>query len=328
MEDFMNEVIIHNNTEVYLETNKHFIQCFLEIKGGKSKYTAISYEKDIKDFFNTEDVTSITLEDIRRINIFHVQKFILDLQNRSLSSATINRKISSLSALYKWLMKYEDNYSDIRIIKFNPFANVKEEKPIVTNKVTEFLTEEESRVLLGSIDTRTVLGLRNKAILALALTTALRKSEIINIRICDIKKYGEYDVIEVTRKGSKKDLVKLQLKVKALIEEYISATNRDEEEFENKYLFIGHSSNNRNGEKLDPSTLNYMLKSISNQCNINKKLKVHSTRHTAITMAITQGATIEKVREFAAHSSIATTNRYVHSIDKLKDNPGDNMDII
>lgn len=324
----MNEIILHSKKELYLEKNKHFIQCFLEIKGGRSKYTAISYEKDIKDFFNKSDVTEITIEHIREINIFHVQKFILDLQNQGLSSATINRKISSLSALYKWLMKYEDNYSDIRIIKFNPFANVKEEKPIVTNKVTEFLTEEESKILLGSIDTTTVLGLRNKAILALALTTALRKSEMINIKICHIKKYGEYDVIEVTRKGNKKDLVKLQPKVKSLIEKYILVTERDKEEFNNSYLFIGHSSNNRNGEKLNASTLNYMLKNICSKCNINKKLKVHSTRHTAITLAITQGATIEKVREFAAHSSIATTNRYVHSIDKLKDNPGDNMDII
>lgn len=324
----MNEIIINSSKEIYLERSKHFIQCFLEIKGGRSKYTAISYEKDIKDFFNTDDVTNITIEDIRGVNVFHVQKFILDLQNRELSSATINRKISCLSSLYKWLMKYEDNYSDIRIIKFNPFANVKEEKPIVTNKVTEFLTEEESRILLSSIDTGTVLGLRNKTILALALTTALRKSEMINIKILHIKKYGEYDVIEVTRKGNKKDLVKLQPKVKKLIEEYISATDRNKEEHKNNYLFIGHSSNNRNGEKLDPSTLNYMLKNICNQCNIDKKLKVHSTRHTAITMAITQGATIEKVREFAAHRSIITTNRYIHSIDKLKDNPGDNIDII
>lgn len=324
----MNGIIINSSKEIYLEKSKHFIQCFLDIKGGRSKYTAISYEKDIKDFFNTDDVTNITIEDIRGVNVFHVQKFILDLQNRELSSATINRKISCLSALYKWLMKYEDNYSDIRIIKFNPFANVKEEKPIVTNKVTEFLTEEESRILLSSIDTSTVLGLRNKTILALALTTALRKSEIINIKILHIKKYGEYDVIEVTRKGNKKDLVKLQLKVKKLIEEYISATDRNKEEHKNNYLFIGHSSNNRNGEKLNPSTLNYMLKNICDQCSIDKKLKVHSTRHTAITMAITQGATIEKVREFAAHRSIATTNRYIHSIDKLRDNPGDNIDII
>ncbi|MEG1255165.1 tyrosine-type recombinase/integrase [Clostridium sp.] len=324
----MEDIIVYESNNIYVGSQKHFIECFLEIKGGRSKYTAISYERDIKDFFKTENIKDITLEIIRSVNIFHVQKFIMELQSINLSSATINRKISSLSALYRWLMKYEDNYSDIRIIKFNPFANVKEEKPTITNKITEFLTESECRELLKSIDTSTALGLRNKAIMALALTTALRKSEIINIKICHVKKYGEYDIIEVTRKGNKRDVVKLQPKVKELIEKYLDVTNRSKEENGGEYLFIGHSSNKRNREKLNPSTLNYMMKRICNQCNIDKKLKVHSTRHTAITIAITQGATIEKVREFAAHRSIATTNRYIHSIDKLKENPGDDIDII
>lgn len=327
----MQEIILDNNfnsKSLQFAGKKHFIRAFLEIKGGKSKNTAVSYERDIKDFFGVQRVEDISLDHIRMINIFHVQQYIMELQNKGLSSATINRKISSLSALYKWLMKYEDNYSDIKIIKFNPFANVKEEKPTITNKVTEFLTEDEARILIGSIDTSTILGLRNKTILALALTTALRKSEIINIKISHITKYGDYDVIEVRRKGGKADLVKIQPKVKELIDEYLHTTNRTKEKNGNEYLFVGHGTNKRNNEKLDPSTLNYMIKKVALECGINKKLKVHSTRHSAITMAITQGATIEKVREFAAHRNIATTNRYIHSIDKLKENPGDNIDII
>lgn len=326
---FMEDVIVYNNRrQLQIGSKKHFIRAFLELKAGKSEHTAISYERDIKDFFGVEEVDEIDLEYIRSINIFHVQQYIMELQNKGYSSATINRKISSLSALYKWLMKYEDNYSDIRLIKFNPFANVKEEKPVITNKITEFLTEDEAKILIGSIDTSTVLGLRNKTILALALTTALRKSEMINIKISHVTRYGQYDVIEVTRKGGKKDLVKLQPKIKELIEEYLYATGRNFEDNKSEYLFVGHGVNKRNNEKLDPSTLNYMIKKVAMECGINKKLKVHSTRHSAITMAITQGATIEKVREFAAHRSIATTNRYIHSIDKLRENPGDNIDII
>lgn len=325
----MKEIIVHNkyNSMLNIE-NKHFIKCFLEIKNSKSKYTALSYERDIKDFFKVENLEEISLERIRSINIFHVEKYILELQSLGFSSATINRKISAMSALYNWLLKYQDPYNDIRIIKFNPFANVREEKPTINNKSTEFLTEEEAKKLLAAIDTTTILGKRNKALLALAFTTALRKSEMINIRLCDIKEYDKYQVIEVKRKGNKKDMVKLQPKVKELIDEYVLDSGRNYEENYDEYLFIGHGPNNNiKGKRLDPSTLNYMLNKISKEAGINKHLKVHSTRHSAITIAITQGATIEKVREFAAHKSIATTNRYVHSIDKLRDNPGDNIDI-
>ncbi len=107
-----------------------------------------------------------------------------------------------------------DSSPVFQIIKFNPFSNLKEEKPTINNEETAFLTEEECRVLLNSIDTSTILGLRNKALLSLALTTALRKSEIINIKLKDIVKYGDYDVIKVTRKGNKLDMVKLQAEPK------------------------------------------------------------------------------------------------------------------
>lgn len=324
----MEEIVALNNNIINFPGNIHFIRYFLEIKSRKSRNTAISYERDIKDFFRVQYVEDITLEQIKLTNIFHVHNYIINLQDKKLSSATINRKISSLSALYGWLMKYEDNTSNFQLIKYNPFSSVKEEKPSVNNKETEFLTKDECKILLNSIDTSTILGLRNKAILSLALTTALRKSEIINIKIRDIKNYGEYKVVEVMRKGNKKDLVKIQPKVLELINQYLHDTDRNEEEHKDEYLFIGHSTNKKNNERLDPSTLNYMIKKVCDNAGINKKLKVHSTRHTAITLAIINGETIEKVREFAAHKSIATTNKYIHSIDKLKNNPGDNIDII
>lgn len=323
----MSDIEVYKNIHIQTGASNHFIRMFLDIKGGRSKCTAEGYERDIKGFFGKGSVEEITLEEIIAVNIFTVQKYILYLEDKGYASASINRKISSLSSLYGWLMKYQDNYSGMSIIRYNPFANVKDEKPVVRNKSTEFLTEEEAKALIASIDDTTVLGLRNKAILSLAITTALRKSEMINIRIKDVKRYDEYEVIEVRRKGGKLDMVKLQPRVKELIDRYLKATDRSPEEDGERYLFIGHSTNNQNGEKLDPSTLNYMIKKAAEKCGINKKLKVHSTRHSAITMAITGGATIEKVREFAGHSSIATTNRYVHSIDKLRDNPGDGIDI-
>ncbi|MGL4336581.1 MAG: tyrosine-type recombinase/integrase, partial [Turicibacter sp.] len=197
----------------------------------------------------------------------------------------------------------------------------------VNNKETEFLTQEECILLLNSFNTANIVELRNKTIMSLALTTALRKSEMINIKLSDIKKFSEYDVIHIIRKGNKKDMIKIRPEVKLLIDEYINRTDRSYEENPAAYLFIGHSRNKLNNEKLDPSALNYMMKSVCKKAGIEKKLKVHSTRHTAITLAITGGASIEKVRDFAAHKNIITTNRYVHSIDKMKDNAGDLIDI-
>ncbi|MBU3142060.1 tyrosine-type recombinase/integrase [Clostridium sp. CF012] len=323
----INKLIEYNfNSKIFLD-NKHFIWYFLEIKSRKSKYTAKSYERDIKDFFSADSISDITLEDIKKVSILNTQNYIIKLMDKSMSSATINRKISSLSALYKWLLKYQDNSTDIHIIKYNPFGSLKEEKPVINNKETEFLTKDECVVLLDSIDTTNILGHRNKTILVLALTTALRKSEIINIKIKHITTYTGYDIVKVRRKGGKEDIVKLQPNVLAMINEYILITKRNKLSCGEEYLFIGHSTNGKNKEKLDASTLNYMIKKVCKNAGIDKNLQVHSTRHTAITLAILAGATVEKVRDFAAHKNLATTNRYIHSIDKLKNNAGDLIDL-
>ena len=314
------------NSDMVLE-NKHFIWHFLEIKSRKSKHTSKSYERDIKDFFCVNSILDITLEDIKKVSILHTQNYIIKLMDKNMSSATINRKISSLSALYRWLLKYQDNSTGIHIIKYNPFGNLKEEKPVINNKETDFLTKEECKILLDSIDTTTILGYRNKTILVLALTTALRKSEIINIKIKHVTTYTGYDVVKVKRKGGKDDIVKLQGNVLAMINEYIKLTKRNKLLSAEEYLFIGHGANGNNKEKLDASTLNYMIKRVCKNAGIDKNLRVHSTRHTAITLAILAGATAEKVRDFAAHKNLATTNRYIHSVDKLKNNAGDLIDV-
>ena len=319
----MVELILSRNRAVGPEKKVHFIRHFLNLKASNSRYTAISYERDILDFFQVETIEQITLEQIIAVNMFDVEHYLLDLRGKGCATATINRKVSSLSSLYKWLLKYQDNKTGTTLLRFNPFGNLKEEKPKVTSKDTEFLTEQECTQLLAIFDTTKLVELRNKAIIYLALTTALRKSELIHIRLKDLATYGEYEVIHVVRKGNKRDMVKVQAPVKALIDEYVARTGRDYDKDASSYLFVGHSRNKRNNEKLDPSSLNYMMKTACQRAGISKHLKVHSTRHTAITLAIRGGASIEKVRDFAAHQNIATTNRYVHSVDKLKENAGD-----
>lgn len=317
------EIVLSQNRGLGESQKVHFIRHFLNLKGSSSQYTAISYERDILDFFQVENIEQIRIDQIIAVNMFDVEHYLLDLKGKGCASATINRKVSSLSSLYKWLLKYQDNRTGKALLYFNPFGNLKEEKPKVNNKETEFLTQEECERLISMFDTTKTVELRNKTIMVLALTTALRKSEMINIKLKDITTYGDYDVIHVMRKGNKKDMVKIQPGLKSLIEKYVQKTNRDFQTDAESYLFIGHSRNKRNNEKLDPSSLNYMMASICKKAGIDKHLKVHSTRHTAITLAITGGSSIEKVRDFAAHQNIATTNRYVHSIDKLRDNAGD-----
>jgi site-specific recombinase XerD len=313
-----------NQSCLIIPENKHFIEYFLELKAIKCKGTAKEYERNIKTFFKVNDVKEITLDDIRKVNIIDCENWVREMKIEGLSPNTINRRISALSSLYKWLLKYADNYTNFRLIFVNPFDALQDIRPkAVREKDTEFLTVSEVRKLLNSIKTDNVLELRNKTIIYILITTALRKSELINIKIKDIMTYNEYHVIKVIGKGNKPDFVKLQPEGLKLVNEYLEKTNRSMEQNKDEYLFVGHSSNNLNGKKLSSTALNQMVQAECKKANIKKHLTVHSLRHTAITLAILSGCSIEKVRDFARHSNISTTNIYIHSINKIKDNAGD-----
>jgi site-specific recombinase XerD len=306
----------------------HFIRHYLNGKSKKSYATARDYETDIKQFFKVKWVENITLDHIKAVTIFDVEDFIVELIDKELASGTIHRKVSTLSSLYQWLMKYQDNTRDITIIKYNPFSNMKDVMPTLNYVETEFLTEEEAEKILNAINDKTIIGLRNKIIVALALTTAVRKREFINIRLKDITTKGGYDIINVIRKRDKHDFVKLQAPVRNLILDYISLTGRDMENYADDYLFKGHSRNKMSKDKLDASTPNKIVKSLCKKVGITKNIKVHSLRHSAITWVIMKGATLEKAKEFAAHESATTTARYIHSVDKLRNNAGDLINIL
>jgi site-specific recombinase XerD len=337
----MNEktVIVFNSsrknklsTELYksritIPKDTHFIRHFLTLKASKSIHTATAYETDIKEFFEVEEVELINIDVIRAVTIYDVEDFIMHLSEIGRASGTIHRKVASLSALYRWISMYQDNTTDSTILKYNPFANMKEIKPTLTYSETEFLTREEAVAVMRVCKEDTILDLRNKTILALALTTAIRKKELIYIKLQDITTVQGYDVIKVVRKRNKKDIVKLQAPVRNMIMEYIKRTDRDIEKDASDYLFKGHSTNNRNGEHLEACALNKMINTFCEKNGIKKHLKVHSLRHTALTLAIIAGATLDKVKELAGHESAATTARYIHSVDKLKNNAGDLIDI-
>lgn len=315
-----------HNSIFAIPGNKHFIEYFLEIKALKCVATAKRYKKSIEGFFKVTNVTLISIDDIKQVTIMDCEQWIKEMIERGLAPNTVNSKVAALSSLYKWLLRYTDNYTSFELIRFNPFGSMQDIKPkIIQVRDTEFLSARETNRLLASIKTDTILGLRNKTIIYMFVTTALRKSELTKIKIKDITTFNGFDIAKILGKGNKPDVVKLQPKLVMLIKDYLDRTNRSVENNKDEYLFNGESSNKLNGAKLSTTALNKMLIRVSKNAHINKVLSIHSLRHTAITIAISSGCTIEKVRDFARHKNIATTNIYIHSINKIKDNAGDSV---
>ncbi len=327
-----NNLIINNNenatvSRIVVPKDKHFITFFLELKGAKSLETKNAYHRDIKQYYSVESIEDITMDMILDTSILSVEDWIMQMKKDGKSGATINRKISSLSSLYKWLLKYVDNRSGKRIIISNPFAAMKEEKPEINNKPTSFLNEDEAKKLVSSIETETLLGLRNKIIISLILTCGLRKSELISIKIKDMMNINGYNTMLIHGKGSKDRTIKVQNGIKAMIDNYLERTRRNVQDNEEEYLFIGASTSGLNADKLSKNAINNMLTKACNNAGV-PVIVVHGLRHSSITIVYKKTRDPKLTQEFAGHSQFQTTERYIHSVMTLENNPSDLISIL
>lgn len=146
----------------------------LEHEKQASKNTVDAYKRDINSFekfLKTKNIDSFL--DVKSEN---VAAFMMLMTKDSKSSATINRKISSIRTFYKFLLKNS-------LVPFNPVEEIK--APKLERKEIEILTIEEVDKLL-SMPEDTVLGRRDKALLEVMYATGIRVTEVIELKLKDV----------------------------------------------------------------------------------------------------------------------------------------------
>ena len=181
----------------------------------------------------------------------------------------------------------------------------------------DFLTAPQIQSMMKGVDTSTVEGKRNFAILALMATGGLRTIEVVRANVEDLSTIGGIPVLFVQGKGrnDKKDFVKLTPDVLKAIREYLEARGQVSKK---EPLFVSCSHRNRGG-RLTTRTISGIAKtSMINAGYMSDRLTAHSLRHSAVTIALMTGQSLAEVQYFARHSNISTTQIYAHNIDRLR----------
>ena len=226
-----------------------------------------------------------------------------------LKAASVQKYIVVIRGFYRWL-HVEGQSANIA-------EGVKGAK-IVSDFKREALTADQAKRLLARAKHQASKGIkeqRDYAIIALLLTTGLRTVEIERANIEDINTVDGIHLLYVMGKGhdDKDAFVKLSSQVYGLIQEYLMARS---DSFEP--LFISHQTHNY-GERIRTRTVRMVVKELLRQIGIdNPKYSAHSLRHTAATLSLLQGANIEDTQQLLRHKDPATTQIYIHRIDKMK----------
>jgi len=290
--------------------NKDLINSFINELDVSIK-TKTSYKIAINQFVKYIDNKDIL--DITRLDIL---KYKEDLKAQNKSNSTISLYVFTIKRFYSWLESKE-------IIK-DISKGIKGSKTQKGFKKDSF-TLKQTKDILDCINTNTLEGKRDYAIVNLLLRTGLRTIEITRACISDIKQEGGEAILYIQGKGreSKDDFIFLTDKVLKPIYIYLEARKY---KCENEPLFKSVSNRNKNNT-ITTNSVSRLVKNIIKKAGIlNKKLTTHSFRHTAITFCLLAGASIQEAQVLARHKDINTTLIYSHNINRVLNAPEKKID--
>ncbi|MBA2306705.1 tyrosine-type recombinase/integrase [Candidatus Dependentiae bacterium] len=276
-----------------------------------SKYT---YQRQLKEFFiwcARSAQASTTREDIIRYKDYLKGE-------QKLAAFTIGSYLTSVRRFFEWLETVQLHTNIARGIK-GPSRKRGFKK--------DALTVEQIKIVLSSIERKTLTGKRDFAIINLMVRTGLRTIEIARSLKDDIRKLGGETVLYIHGKGrdSKDELVVLTPSSLDPLIEYMESRGicRNEEP-----LFVSHSTKNF-GSGLTTRSVSRIVKVRFRKVDLDdSRLTAHSLRHTAITLSLIAGATPQEACSMARHADINTTLIYAHNINRIKDAPERKIDEI
>ncbi len=228
---------------------------------------------------------------------------------------TVQAYIMACKQFFKWTAQ-EGIYPNIA-------DNVKGAK-LTAGFKKDYLTSKQAGKLLQSIDRQTLKGKRDYAILSLMMTTGLRTVEVSRANIEDLRTVADFTALFIQGKGrtERTEYVKIAEPVEVAIREYLTARGKAED---TEPLFASAAHRN-GGERLTTRSISRIAKENMIDADLNSsRLTAHSLRHTAATLNLLNGGTVEETQQLLRHSNINTTLIYSHALERAKNNSEDRI---
>lgn len=269
-----------------------------------SQKTIYTYTKAIKQFFLYLQANGISRPEREDIVAYR------DYLKEDHKPTTVQSYLAAVKLFFQWTERegYYPNVAD----------RVKGAR-IDTEHKKDYLTTKQVNKLLGAIDRTTLKGKRDYALLALMVTTGLRTISVINANVEDIRAAGDATALFYRGKGheEKATYVKLAEPVEAAIREYLTARGKTE----GREPLFSSVANRNNGGRMTTRSISRVAKESLIEVNLKSdRLTAHSLRHTAATLNLLNGGTVEETQQLLDHANINTTLIYSHALERAKNN--------
>lgn len=263
---------------------------FLSREKGVSLHTLRAYGRDVREFLEWlyEKYGELPPDKIRG---WHIRKFLIE-KGRELKPSSLMRIISSIRTFFRYLY-YEG------IVDANPAEGIEGRKR--DKKLPSFLEVDEVISILDSAVLNS--NLRDKAILELLYGTGLRVSELISLKVRDFDEDAR--TLRIIGKRRKERIVPVGSKAVRALKDYLSQRTQLSPD---SPLIEG-----KDGKAISDRTVRRIVKKYALACGVYRRVHPHMLRHSYATHLLEGGADIRGIQELLGHSSIASTEVYLHS---------------
>jgi site-specific recombinase XerC len=227
-----------------------------------------------------------------------------------MSKPTVKQHLAAVRMLFDWLVTGQ-------VVATNPAHAVHGPKHVVKRGKTTVLTAEQARELLDSIDTTTLVGLRDRALISVMTFAFARIGAVVAMRVEDYYPQGKRWWVRLHEKGGKRHEMPAHHTLEAYIDAYLDAAGVREDG--KGPLF--RSAIGRTGElTIKPMSrvdAYRMIQRRATELGMRIKVGCHTFRATGITAYLEAGGTLENAQAMAAHESPRTTKLYDRTGDEI-----------
>ena len=276
---------------------------YLQFGKKYSPHTIKAYCDDLISFQSYNYLT-FEQEEIDKVEYNQIRSWIVSLVDDGVSNVSVNRKMASLKAYYRFLLKTKQ-------IEISPLLRHRSLKVVRTIQIP-FSEKEMESVLLQMQTTVGFEQVRDKLIIDLLYTTGIRRAELIELKLQNVDISS--NTIKVLGKRNKERILPVLPIIINQFLMYLKERQSLEIVVDDDYFFL-----TKKGVKLNESFVYRLINSYFSTVSEKVKKSPHILRHTFATHLLNNGADLNSVKELLGHSSLASTQVYTHSsLSELK----------
>ncbi len=231
----------------------------------------------------------------------HVAAYIEQLQ-ATLSKPSVKQHLAALRMLFDWLVVGH-------VLENNPAHAVRGPRYSQKKGKTPVLEREEARALLATIDTSSLSGLRDRALIGTMIYTFARVGAVLQMNVGDYFTQGRRGWVRLHEKGGKEHEAPCHHKLEQYLDEYLAAAGIGGDKDGPLFRTTGRATGV--AHRMTQPDAYRMIQRRARQTGIQTKIGNHSLRATGITDYLkAEGASLSEARKMANHADTRTTQLY------------------